>query len=195
MKAAWIILTLILFQQTVSAEVSLSKVETLTKFYKGVDSSTPEGEKLAFDKTEDVLDILNKALKEKRLSSQEIEALTLMVAEALPFDVETSMAAYLVAITEKNESHRLAFEKSLSKIESHCHSKLLTTSMASHSCLNKEIEKGTYEKPGVPAGPSQCDKLQIFDYEQCVSTEKVKAPQPKVKSKTSGKLQKVDHTK
>lgn len=106
----------------------------------------------------------NKAQAQNK--TEEFKALVKLIASALPYDDETSLADSLSDLIE-DPTLKKTFTAALTEIPDTCHRDFLASAVAQHSCVSDQREAGTYEKGAKNRSASAC--TQMTDFDQCLS--------------------------
>lgn len=90
-----------------------------------------------------------------------------LIAVALPYDVETSLAGSVSSLIT-DPALLAVYRSTVVEVSEPCQRQLLVTSVEEHSCTGEVRDAGLYERPGVRDFSSACVQAD-FDFETCLS--------------------------
>jgi hypothetical protein len=113
--------------------------------------------------------------------TEEFKALVKLIASALPYDEETSLADSLNDLIQ-DDTLKKAYKTTLGEISDTCRREFLASAVAQHGCVEEHRDAGKYENPLHPESASSCANIETMDFDECVSKGEKKS-ESKIKRK------------
>jgi hypothetical protein len=146
-------------------------IETLEAEFNKLDYSDMDDRHKGAERLDDVFPYFSDLENKKKLTASEkarFLALVKLSAAALPYDVETSLAAEIDSVMYKNPALKADFQKALNNVADTCRRKLLADAVEEQGCVANQMAAGKYEKAGVKSRAKSCTKENGFDFDKCL---------------------------
>lgn len=148
-------------------------IESLETEFNKLDYSNYEDRHKGAERLDDVFPYFSDLENKTKLDASEktrFLALVKLSAAALPYDVETSLAAEIDSVIYRNPSLRADYQKVLNSIPDNCRRKFLADAVEEQGCVANLADAGKYEKAGKKSQAKSCTKKNGFSFDKCLES-------------------------
>ena len=146
-------------------------IQALEAEFNKLDYSDAEDRHKGAERLEDVFPYFSDLENKTKLTNSEkarFLALVKLTAAALPYDVETSLAAEIDSVMYRNPGLKADFQKALNNVADSCRRSFLAEAVEEQGCVANQMDAGKYEKAGVKSRAKSCTKGNGFDFDKCL---------------------------